>query len=66
MLTCKWVYIYIYTLRALSSRTGLVYISGRMREFRVLGDVFFFWDEDETFRERRYRRLDAYEKTTIP
>ena len=32
----------------------------------MLGDVFFFWDEDETFRERRYRRLDAYEKTTIP
>ena len=25
-----------------------------------------FWDEDETFRERRFRCVDAYEKTTIP
>ena len=24
------------------------------------------WDEDKNFRERRHRRIDAYEKTTIP
>ena len=27
--------------------------------------IFFFWDEDETIRERRHRRADSYEKTII-
>ena len=34
---------------------------------RFLYDLFFFfWNDDDTFRERRPRRVDAYEKTTIP
>ena len=58
------VFFFVFVFAVLENRTVTV---GGFVDFDTSKYVLCFaWDEDETFRERRYWRVDAYEKTTIP